>query len=296
MWFAARSWNCRDRCLELGQRTLVMGIVNVTPDSFHGADACPDAQTAIRHARRLIQEGADLLDIGGESSRPGAEPVSEAEEIRRIKPVIAALREETDTVISVDTTKAGVARVALEAGAHIVNDISALRQDTGMSDVVREFGAGLILMHMQGTPRTMQDAPVYTDVIGDVSAFLSERAAAAVAAGIPKDRVVLDPGIGFGKTFDHNWALLAGLPRLVGRGYPVLVGLSRKRFLGAACNREVDERLPASLAATTCAIVRGASIIRVHDVKESCDAARVADRMRAEDIQHGDVGATVSST
>ncbi len=292
---AARTWICRDRHVTLGERTLIMGIVNVTPDSFYDGGVSHDHHSAIAQSRRFMEEGADIIDVGGESSRPGAEPVSSAEEIRRVAPVITALREETHALISIDTTKAEVARVAMEAGAHIINDISALRHDPEMAEVAVSYGAGVVLTHMQGTPRTMQDEPEYRDVVREVGDFLVERARACVTAGIPEDRLVWDPGSGFGKTFAHNWTLLAQLPLLIGRGYPVLVGLSRKRFLGALCEREVDARLPASLAAMTCAILRGAAIIRVHDVKESCDAARVADRMKAEERKYGDLDPTASS-
>ncbi len=291
-----RSWTCRDRRIEWGERTLVMGVLNVTPDSFYDGGVYADPHRAVAHASEMIEDGAALIDVGGESSRPGADPVPAEEEMARVVPVVAALRAETHALISVDTTKAVVARAALEAGAHIVNDISALRFDPDMASVVRDYGAGLILMHMQGTPRTMQASPTYADVVREVGDFLKERAAAAEAAGIDRACIALDPGIGFGKTFDHNWALLAGLPTLARFAYPLLVGVSRKRFLGALCDREVDGRLPASLAALTVAVRAGASIIRVHDVKESCDAARVADRISDEERKHGRLDTTASSS
>jgi len=291
----SRTWICRDRQVPLGARTLIMGIVNATPDSFYDGGIDRDHHSAIARARRMIDEGADIIDVGGESSRPGAEPVTEAEEIQRVLPIVAALRAETHALISVDTTKSAVARAGLEAGAHIINDISALRHDPDMAGVVAAYGAGVVLMHMRGTPLTMQQNPTYEDVTREVAAFLCERADTAMAADIVRDAIVVDPGLGFGKTFAHNWSLLAQLPALIDRGYPVLVGLSRKRFLGALCDREVDERLPASLAAMTVAILAGASIIRVHDVKESCDAARVADRMKLEEKKYGDLDSTASS-
>ncbi len=291
-----RAWICRDRTVTLGARTALMGIINVTPDSFYDGGSHLEPRRAVQHACELIDAGADIIDVGGESSRPGAAPVSVSEEMQRVLPVITALREETHAVLSIDTTKADVARAALDAGAHIINDISALRADPAMAALAAEYGAGIVLMHMQGTPSTMQDAPTYEDVVREVDAFLCDRARFAEAAGIAKERIVLDPGIGFGKSYDHNWALLAGLPVLAGSGYPLLAGISRKRFLGALCGRETEERLPASLAAMTYAILRGASIIRVHDVKESCDAARVADRMKAEERKHGNLDATASSS
>lgn len=273
-----------------------MGVLNVTPDSFYDGGSHLDPRRAVAHALALIEEGADIIDVGGESSRPGAESVSTDEEMRRVEPVIRTLREETHAILSVDTTKAAVARVAMEAGAHIINDISALRHDPAMPETAAAYEAGVVLMHMQGTPRTMQEHPVYEEVVREVADFLEARVDAAVASGIPKERIALDPGIGFGKRPDHNWSLLAGLPTLAARGYPLLVGLSRKRFLGALCDREADERLPASLAAMTAAVLRGAAIIRVHDVKESCDAARVADRIAAEERKNGKLDTTASSS
>jgi dihydropteroate synthase len=235
----------------------------------------------------MIDEGAAIIDVGGESTRPGATSVSVDEELQRVIPVIRALAKASpDVLISVDTTKAPVARAALEAGAHIVNDVSALQQDPDMAGVVRETGAGVVLMHMQGTPRTMQENPVYGDVTAEVIRHLADRCVWAEGQGIVPEQLAIDPGIGFGKTAEHNWILLEDLPLLARLGRPVLVGVSRKRFLGALCGREVDERLPASLAALVCAILNGAQIMRVHDVKESCDAALVADRMRRKENGH----------
>jgi dihydropteroate synthase len=258
-------------------RTAVMGIVNVTPDSFSdgGAYAAPEA--ALAHARRLIAEGADVIDVGGESTRPGSLPIDAAVERARVVPVVAALRAETTVPISVDTTKAEVAAAALAVGADMVNDVSAGRVDAGMLPLVAERGAAIVLMHMQGVPATMQDAPAYGDVVGEVCEFLAERAAAACAAGVAAGRVWIDPGIGFGKRHEQNLALLAGLERLVELGYPVVLGASRKGFLGALTGASADARLPASLAAAVCAAAHGARVVRVHDVAATRHALAVAD-------------------
>ncbi|MBI3769030.1 MAG: dihydropteroate synthase [Deltaproteobacteria bacterium] len=260
-------------------RTVVMGILNVTPDSFAdgGRYAAPEA--ALAHARRLIAEGADVIDVGGESTRPGALPIDATLERARVVPVIAALRAETTLPISVDTTKAEVAAAALAVGADMVNDVSAGCFDAGMLPLVAERGAAIVLMHMQGDPATMQDAPTYGDVVGEVAAFLAARAAAAREAGIAAERIWLDPGIGFGKRCEHNLALLAGLERLVDLGYPVVVGASRKGFLGALSGDPVDARLPASLAAAVLAAARGARVVRVHDVGATRSALAVADAL-----------------
>lgn len=273
-------WRCRDRSLPLGDCTLIMGVLNVTPDSFSDGGQYRDPDAAVRRAKAMIAEGADLLDIGGESSRPGAEPVSEDEELARVLPVIEQLIEETETVLSIDTTKPAVAEVALTAGVHIINDISAGGDSGAMLELAARFKAGLVLMHMQGEPGTMQTSPDYRDVVADVRDFLAQRLEAAQHAGVCREAIVLDPGIGFGKTFDHNWALLDRFQELTSLAIPLLVGVSRKRFLGELCNRSVDDRLAASLAAATIAILNGADIIRVHDIKETCDAACVADRIR----------------
>lgn len=279
-------WRIRGRVLETGRRTLVMGVLNVTPDSFSDGGRFLDPAAAAARGRAMIDEGADLLDVGGESSRPGAVPVDPAEEEARVVPVIRALRAGSGVPISVDTRRASVARAALEAGADIVNDISALG-DRAMAAVVRASGAGLVLMHMRGEPATMQAAPAYEDVVSEVSAFLSRRLEAAGAAGIPPGAVVLDPGIGFGKTLDHNLALLAGLGRIAAAGRPVLVGVSRKSVVGALTGRAVGERLAGSLALAAYLALRGAAVLRVHDVKETLDAVRIVDRMRNEEIEHG---------
>jgi dihydropteroate synthase len=253
-----------------------MGIVNVTPDSFSDGGRFADPDAAVAHGLELARQGADLLDVGGESSRPGAQPVPLEEELRRVVPVIRRLARLTPVPLSVDTCKGEVARQALEAGACAVNDITALQGDPDMADAVRSCGAGVILMHMQGTPATMQVNPTYGDVAGEVAAFLQARLQAAVDLGIAARQVVLDPGIGFGKTAEHNLQLLARLGELRRLGRPVCLGVSRKGFLGQLLGRPVGERLAGSLAAACFALARQAAhIIRAHDVAETRDAVAV---------------------
>jgi dihydropteroate synthase len=262
-------------------RTAVMGVVNVTPDSFYDGGRYALCDAAIAHARRLVFEGADIVDVGGESTRPGSAPVAAEIERERVVPVLAALRAETDVPLSVDTTKAEVAAAALDAGADLVNDVSAGRFDAGMLPLVAARGAAVVLMHMQGVPATMQQAPHYDDVVAEVAAFLGERRAAARAAGIASDRILLDPGIGFGKTLAHNLALIAGLERLAALGSPVVVGASRKGFLGALAGGDPSERLEASLAAAVLAAAGGARVVRVHDVAATRAALAIADAVSA---------------
>jgi len=254
-------------------RVLVMGVVNVTPDSFSDGGRHDTPQAALEHAQALVTEGADLLDIGGESTRPGAQPVSEAEEIRRIVPVLDALRD-CGRPLSVDTRRPAVMRAALEHGADLINDIEALRAP-GALEAVRDSGCGVCLMHMLGQPGTMQQAPHYDEVVGEVEDFLAARVAAALEAGIARERIIVDPGIGFGKTVAHNLALLAALDELVALGQPVLIGVSRKSMIGKLTGRETGHRLPGSLSAMLAAVQRGAAIVRVHDVAATCDALRV---------------------
>jgi dihydropteroate synthase len=252
-----------------------MGIVNVTPDSFSDGGLFLDAEAAIAHGRELLAEGADIVDVGGESTRPGAEPVGVDEELRRVLPVVEALAADGARV-SIDTNKAEVARRALEAGASIVNDVSALRFDSELAAVTAEAGAGCVLMHMLGEPRTMQVDPHYDEVVSDVKAFLEERLAYAVAQGIAEERVWLDPGIGFGKTLEHNLALIDRLDEIVAIGRPVVFGASRKSFLEKLTGRLVDERLAGTIAANIIAYERGARVFRVHDVSANADALKVA--------------------
>lgn len=270
-------WHLADRVLTWGARPRILGIVNVTPDSFSDGGQFSTTDAAVEHALNLVRQGADILDVGGESSRPGSQPVAEDEELRRVVPVIEALTRRTETPISVDTTKCVVARESLRAGARIVNDITALRGEAGMLDVIRDLRAGVILMHMQGTPATMQLAPTYQDVVAEVHAFFEERLAALSAAGIDRQSIVLDPGIGFGKTSTNNLDLIAGLPRLQDLGRPLCLGVSRKGFLGKVLNdRPVERRVAASLAAVCHAACRGAvQLVRVHDVEETSDALAI---------------------
>jgi dihydropteroate synthase len=255
------------------ERPLIMGIVNITPDSFSDGGKFFDPGRALDHARQLLEEGADILDIGGESSRPGAEPVGADEELRRVLPVLERLVE-LPVPVSVDTCKPEVMRRAAAAGAAIINDIFALRAP-GALDAAAESPVAVCLMHMQGEPRTMQQAPHYRDVVGEVEEFLVERAAAAVAGGIGRDRIVLDPGFGFGKTPQHNLELIRALPRLREAGFPLLAGLSRKALFGKIVGREAAERVHASAAGALLAAQRGASIVRVHDVAATRDCLLV---------------------
>ena len=252
--------------LRLSDRTHVMGIVNVTPDSFSDGGRFLDTEDALKQGISMAEEGADIIDIGGESTRPRAEPVDAAQEISRVVPVISALRERLGTPISIDTMKSDVAAAALDAGADIVNDVSAGRFDPQMLGLVGGRRVPLVLMHMLGEPRTMQAAPSYEDVTEEVAAFLQERAQAARAAGIAADRIVVDPGFGFGKTREHNLELLRNLRRFTELGYPVLAGTSRKSFIGATLDLPVGERLEGTAATVALAVAAGASIVRVHDV------------------------------
>jgi dihydropteroate synthase len=255
-------------------RPRVMGIVNVTPDSFSDGGAHDSTAAAIAHGLRLVEEGADILDIGGESTRPGAAPVALDEELRRVLPVIKGLAAQVDVPLSIDTYKTEVMRAAIAAGAVIINDINAL-QAPGALEAVAASDAGVCLMHMQGTPQTMQADPQYDDVVREVSGFLRARMDATVGAGINPERIVLDPGFGFGKRTVHNLALLQALPELLRLGRPLLVGLSRKSVLGQITGGDVNARLHASLAASVISVMKGARIVRVHDVKATVDALKV---------------------
>jgi dihydropteroate synthase len=266
--------NCAGRVLDLTEPA-VMGVLNVTPNSFSDGGRYTDTGTAVRHGLALLQAGARLIDIGGESTRPGAEPVPEQQELDRVIPVIEGLRAECDAILSIDTLKPAVMRAAVAAGAGLVNDVNGLRAD-GALHAVATGNAAVCIMHMQGDPRTMQQAPHYADVVAEVGTFLATRAQACRAAGIAADRICLDPGFGFGKTLAHNLALLADLRALAGLPYPLLVGLSRKSMLGTLLGRGVDERLAGSLALATAAVLAGAQIVRCHDVAATCDAVRVA--------------------
>jgi dihydropteroate synthase len=255
---------------------LVMGVLNVTPDSFSDGGLYLDADAAVAHARQMAADGAAIVDVGGESTRPGAEPVPEAEELRRVVPVIERIAVEGGARVSVDTMKLAVAEAALQAGARIVNDVSALRSAPQIAGLVAQTGATVVLMHMLGEPRTMQRDPRYDDVVSDVAAFLEERLAFAVGEGVPEDHVWLDPGIGFGKTVEHNLALLRRLDEIAAIGRPVVVGTSRKSFLGRITGRAEPDRLAGTVATNVMAYERGAAVFRVHDVAPVADALKVA--------------------
>ncbi|MGE4489305.1 MAG: dihydropteroate synthase [Kiritimatiellales bacterium] len=274
-------WKCRERDVVCGRRTLIMGILNVTPDSFSDGGRYTDPEAAVARGLEMVEQGAGIIDIGGESTRPGSDAVQALEEIRRTVPVIGKLREQTGALISIDTWKTEVARAAVEAGADIINDINGAR-DPGMAELAAESGAGLVLMHMKGNPQTMQMNPHYNDVVSEVWKFLEERVAAVVECGVLPEQVCLDPGIGFGKNDEHNLALLNGIPELLEPKRPLLIGVSRKSLFGRMLGREADERLAASLSAAVFSILQGAHILRVHDVIESCDAAKVVDTLRAQ--------------
>jgi dihydropteroate synthase len=274
----------KGRLIEFHGRPLIMGVVNVTPDSFFDGGRYFDVDAAVAHAVRLVEEGADLLDIGAESTRPGADVVTEAEECRRAIPVVTAVAKAVTVPISIDTSKAVVARAALDAGAALVNDVTALRGDPAMVDVVAQTGAGIVLMHMNGTPRSMQQAPHYDDVVGEISEFFEDRICFAIAHGIVRRQIILDPGIGFGKLLEHNLALLAQLRRFLPFECPLLVGVSQKGFLGQLLDRPVQERQWGTAAAVAMAVDRGAGILRVHDVRAMKEVVQVAAAISRETV------------
>jgi dihydropteroate synthase len=269
--------NCRGKSLTFGKCTRIMGILNVTPDSFSDGGRYLDVDHAIAYAHQMVEDGADIIDIGGESSRPGALPVSIDEELARVLPVIEDLANRTATLISIDTYKSAVARRALQAGAHIVNDITALG-DVEMARVVAEMDAGLILMHMKGVPRTMQRSPVYHDLIDEVQTFLRQRVDKAQAEGVCPDQIMIDPGIGFGKTAEHNIEILRRLDAFRSLDKPILIGTSRKSFIGRLLNLpNPDDRLEGTAATVAWAIAHGADVVRAHDVKAMCQVAQMTD-------------------
>lgn len=265
---------CRDKKLDLN-RTLIMGIVNVTPDSFSDGSKFLDPKAAVAHAIALCEAGADLIDVGGESTRPGAAEVSAEEETDRVLPVIEALVKEIDVPVSIDTYKSATAREALNAGAHLVNDISGFRFDSEMASVTAQFGAAAVLMHIKGQPRNMQQNPVYEDVVQEIKSYLAESIRIAGRHGI--DDIVIDPGIGFGKTVEHNFEILRRLSEFAELGRPVLVGTSRKSFIGKVLGLTVEERLSGSIATAVAAAMNGAHILRVHDVLETKRALAMVD-------------------
>ena len=283
-----RAWHIKGRTLPIGDRTLIMGILNVTPDSFSDGGQFVSLDAALAHAEQMIAEGANIIDVGGESTRPGGEPITVEEEIRRVVPVIEALTQRTGIPTSVDTTKSEVARVALDAGAAIVNDISALRFDFYVADAVARAGAGLVLMHSRGTPATMHRLPPVADIMHEVTHSLRASINMAERRGVARESIVIDPGIGFGKSQEQNLELLAKLDQLIAAfpDYPMLIGTSRKSFIGRLLADEsgtptpVEDRLHGTLATITTSVLKGAHIIRVHDVKAAVETIRVAEAIR----------------
>ena len=273
-------WRAGDRAWEFPRSPLIMGIVNVTPDSFSDGGQHATSEAAVAHALSLAAEGADILDIGGESTRPGAPAVSESEELARVIPVIEQLAGQTETALSIDTQKPVVAEAAISAGAVIVNDIAANRTEPQMWKIVAATRAGYVAMHMQGTPQTMQDRPEYTEVVAEVRAFFEERLERFKKAGLNAEQVMFDPGIGFGKTVEHNLALLTGLERFTNMNRPLLVGASRKSFIGRLTEAAVEDRLAGSLACACRAAEAGAAVLRVHDVKETNQALQTWNAIR----------------
>jgi dihydropteroate synthase len=277
-------WNTGRRTFDLANRGVIMGVINVTPDSFSDGGNFISVDTAVEHGLRLAEEGAEILDIGGESTRPGAESVSAEEEMRRVIPVIEGLAGKTAAALSIDTSKASVARAAVAAGAEIINDVTALRGDDEMARVAVESGCAVVLMHMRGTPRTMQQDPQYDNVVAEVADHLAERIAAARAAGIATDRIAIDPGIGFGKTLEHNLQLIAGLGRFAALGHLVLLGVSRKSFLATAAQcPDVEDRDVPTAVLTAEGYRLGARIFRVHAVRPNVQALRLAEALRCSE-------------
>ncbi len=275
------NWLCAGRTIRLGEKTLVMGILNVTPDSFSDGGAFNDPGAAVEHALQMIEEGADIIDIGGESTRPGAEPVNAKDEMRRTLPVIRQLRAQCDIPISIDTMKAAVARAAMEAGADIINDVSGFEADPAMAGAAADCGAGVVLMHMKGTPKTMQRQPAYDNAVDEIRSYLHNRVEWAVNCGVLRESIVIDPGIGFGKSLEHNLQLLRGIPDLAAAA-PVLIGASRKSMIGKLLNRENPAaRRAGSLGIAGWAAAHGAHILRVHDVIDTCDVCRIVDTLSA---------------
>lgn len=269
------------REFDFNRKTYVMGILNITPDSFSDGGAYDGVEEAVKRAHEMVEEGAHIIDVGGESSRPGAEYVTEAEELARVVPVIRRLCEEVEVPISIDTYKAGVAKACIEAGAHIINDISGFKGDPDMPNVAASLGVPCILMHMRGTPKTMQTNLEYSSFIGELTEELSESVEMAVEAGIEKKNIILDPGVGFSKSFDHNLEIINKIDELSKMGYPLLVGASRKSFIGEILEVTADQRLEGSLAVAVISSWEGAAILRVHDVEETVRALKVTDAIKS---------------
>jgi dihydropteroate synthase len=271
---------CREKTLLIDSKVLIMGILNVTPDSFSDGGRFLDPAFAVEQAQKMVAQGADIIDIGGESTRPGASYVSEEEEIDRIRPILQVLGKCIDIPLSIDTRKAAVAQMALDCGASIVNDVSALEDDSCMVKVIQESGAGVVLMHRQGPSATMQKAPYYEDVVEEVKSFLAQRVAFAQSMGIPSDHIIVDPGIGFGKTCNHNLKILSSIGEFIKLNQPLMIGLSRKGFIGELTGKPVAEREMGNAAAIATAVWQGAHILRVHDVSAMKDPIRVAQALR----------------
>jgi dihydropteroate synthase len=266
--------------LPIGERTCIMGVLNTTPDSFSDGGVYLNPEKAVQRALQMADQGADIIDIGGESSRPGAESISAEEELNRVMPVIKALKRSISVPLSIDTYKSEVARRALAEGVSIVNDISALRRDPHMAETIAEFNAGVILMHMKGTPGDMQERPFYENIIEEICSYLEESVIIAVEAGVSSDKIIIDPGIGFGKTVAHNLRILKELDRFKTLGKPVLVGTSRKSFIGTLTGKDVNDRLFGTAASLTAAVIRGADIVRVHDIEAMRDVVSVTDAIQ----------------
>jgi dihydropteroate synthase len=273
------TWQCGTGKIALGRRTHIVGILNVTPDSFSDGGLFTTPESALARALEMAENGADIIDVGGESTRPGAAPVSESEEMARVLPVIEALTRHLDVPVSIDTYKSRVARQALDAGATIVNDISGLRFDKAMASTVAETGAGVIIMHIKGTPRNMQINPSYDDVMGEISGYLQESVRLALSAGISRRSIAIDPGLGFGKRLKDNFFIIKHLDLLKRLDYPILIGPSRKSFIGSTLDLPETDRLEGTIAAVTAGIIYGAHLVRVHDVKEVKRAAVITDRI-----------------
>jgi dihydropteroate synthase len=271
--------NCGDRAIDLSEPK-VMGILNLTPDSFFDGGRYVDQQTAVEYARQMVEDGAAIIDVGGESTRPGSDPVDAVDEIRRVVPIIETISKRFNVAISIDTNKAAVMLAALDAGAHLINDVRALREPGALA-AVAQSRAAVCLMHMQGNPKTMQHEPHYLDVVAEVKSFLRERLAACETAGIDRSRILVDPGIGFGKHLEHNLALIAATKELAGLGVPVLIGASRKSMFAKLLGRAPQERIAGGVAVATAAALAGAKVIRTHDVRETVDALAVATALRS---------------
>jgi len=283
------TWKVQEHTLPVEERVLVMGVLNLTPDSFSDGGRYQGLDAVVARAEAIEAEGADVLDIGGESSRPGSRPVSLEEELARVIPVVTVLAHRIKIPISIDTAKAKVARGCLDLGASLINDVTALRGDPAMAGVVARAGAGLILMHMQETPETMQDHPTYGDVVQEIGEFLQARVEAAEAAGITRERIAVDPGLGFGKTLDHNLTILRGLSALAALGRPIVIGPSRKGFVGALLDRPVLEREWGTAGAVAAGVLQGAHVVRVHSVVAMKEVARVAWAVRTAEAGPGPV-------